>query len=106
MRQVNDKELRRVVSAIKQARNICFHSVGSASGVVRPTANQFTVPGIRANAQSDILLNLRSVSYLKPDEFMVVINYDGYSKNLYSQAKVQDGRGIFSPDEGNSTQAY
>lgn len=76
MRQVNDKELRRVVSAIKQARNICFRSVRSASGVVRLTANQFTVPGIRANAQSDILLNLRSVSYLKPDKFMVVINVD------------------------------
>jgi len=28
------------------------------------------------------------------------------TKNLYSQAEMPDGRGIFSPDEGNSTQAY
>lgn len=79
MQQVDDNELRRAVAAIKEAKNVYFCGVGSASGVAQLAANQFMVLGIRAFAQSDFLLNLRSASYLGVDEVIVVINYDGYS---------------------------
>lgn len=80
MQLVNGDEMDRAIAAVRKAKNVYFYGVGSASGVAHMAANQFMVMGVRAFAQSDMLLNLRNASYLGKDEVMVAINYDGYAK--------------------------
>ena len=77
---LDDIQLSKAIQAIKCADLVYFCGVGSASGVARLAANQFMLIGIRSVAQSDILLNLRSASFMESNDVMVVISYDGYAK--------------------------
>jgi len=61
------------------------------------------------NEASHIFIDISiAVIYYKSAKWyhFIIFQSERQNKDLYSQAEMPDGRGIFSPGEGNSTQAY
>lgn len=90
---LDSRSLDRASTILANAGKIVFCSMGSACGVALAATNHFLSLGKDAVYYSDDLLLLRSVANLSPEDVIIGINYDGYSRSVADAFKLAKSNG-------------
>jgi len=76
----NGEQLDKAAKLIANADHVLLSAMGSASGVALAASNLLLSAGVNASYHDSDMLQMKSAAFLKKNDVVIGINYDGYSK--------------------------
>lgn len=93
VQNLDDASLEKAADALAGANRVLFCAMGSACGAALAGTNHLLSAGINATFLMDDLLQMRTAAQFGPDDVVIGINYDNYSKGVGDTMMIAKKRG-------------
>lgn len=89
----DEKNYRRAVDALVNARSIHFFGVGDAFAACQFAYMKFLRLGVNCSAQSDVMMQFMGANNLGPGDVALAVSYEGRSRNVNQAMEIAKKRG-------------